>query len=141
MADNLGPGSYNFLQLAIDTLISEMNDIEFQRLMNSEADQFMHMKLSHGIEDIQAYYGREIDLVKNEMKDLDKTSNEYFTLMLELQGLEDERDEKVQQIERLITDNQKRTETENAQLDTRYNAAKADKEGLEEAQDSNIKRS
>ena len=141
MPDTLGPGSYNSTQLAINTLISEMSDIEFQRLMNSEAEQFMHMKLSHEITDIQEHYGKEISLIRNEMKDLDKTSNEYFTLMLELQELEDERDEKVKQVERTITDNEKHTETENTQLETRYNAAKADKEGLEETQDSNIKRS
>ena len=116
MPDKLGSGSYNGTQLAID------------------------IHSSHDIADIQAQYEPEIKQIRNEMRNHseDKTSSEYFELMSELQELEDERDSKVKQLENEDTDREKMFETQDSQLEDRYNAVKADKEGLEEAQKSDI---
>lgn len=140
MPENLGPGGYNSAQVAINTLISEMSDLEFQRILNSESERFLHKHSSIEIADIQEHYGQEIKLIRNEMKDLDKTSDEYKDLMVELEELEDERDSKIKAIETTDEDREKYFEVENTQIETQYNAAKADKEALESMQDSNIKR-
>ena len=142
MSDKLGPGSYNSTQLAINTMILEMNDIEFQRLMNSESEQYTHKQSSIELENVQDSYNTEIKLVRNEMRAVeDKTSNEYFDLMSELEELEDERDAEVKRLENEASDKEKKYQVQDTNLETRYNAVKADKEGIEEAQKSNIQRS
>ncbi len=142
MADKLGPGSYNSSQLAIDLMILQMNDIEFQRVDLSEDKMLEHKHSSYEIAEIQASYDPEIKLIRNEMKNSgDKTSNEYFELMSELEELEDERDGKIKVIENENADKEKSIELQETSLETQYNAIKADKEGLEEAQKSDIQRS
>ncbi len=142
MADKLGPGSYNSSQLAIDLMILQMNDIEFQRVDLSEDKMLEHKHSSYEIAEIQASYDPEIKLIRNEMKNSgDKTSNEYFELMSELEELEDERDNKIKVIENENADKEKSIEVQETSLETQYNAIKADKEGLEEAQKSDIQRS
>ena len=142
MADKLGPGGYNGTQLAINTMILQMNDIEFQRLQNSETEQYLHKQSSIEIEELQQKYGQEIKLVRNEMRQSeDKTSNEYFDLMSELEELEEERDAEIKRVEDQNADREKLHQVQDANLETRYNAVKADMEGLKEAQKSNIQRS
>ena len=141
MADKLGPGSYNGTQLAINTMIMEMNDVEFQRLLNSENEQYLSKHSSQDIEDIQNNYDPEIKLVRNEMREAnDKTSGEYFELMAELEELEENRDAEIKRIENETSDREKQFEIEDTTLETRYNAIKADKEGLEDVQKSDIER-
>ena len=141
MADKLGPGSYNSTQLAINTMILEMNDVEFQRLMNSENQVYFSKHSSIEQEDIRAQYDPEIKLVRNEMRESDdKTSGEYFELMSELEELEEKRDAEIKVLETEASDKEKEYEIQNTTLETRYNAIKADKEGLEDAQKSDIER-
>ena len=142
MADKLGPGGYNSTQLAINTMIMEMNDIEFQRLMNSESERYLSKQSLAEEDNIRSQYEPEIELVKNEMKNSnDKASNEYFELMSELKDLEEERDAEIKRIEDEISDREKQFEIQDTNLETRYNAVKADKEGIEEAQKQDIQRS
>ena len=141
MADTLGPGSYNSSQLAIDLMILEMNDIELQRLQNSTTEQLLHKHASFDIAELQAQYDPEIKLIRNEMRSSDdKTSGEYFALMTELEELEDERDRKITDIENQDNDREKLFEQQDTMIETQYNAVKADKEGLEDAQKSDIER-
>jgi len=141
MSDNLGPGAYATSQLSKDTLIAAKNDLTFQLLMNSETQQFSYMQSSNTISDIEQHYSKEIQLVRNEMKGLDdKTSNEYYDLMAEVQELESERDEKVKQEESKRTDFQKRYDTQKTSIETRLESVKSDLEGIKQMQDSNIKR-
>ncbi len=139
MPDKLGPGGYNGTQQAIDIMILEINDLEFQRLQNSESDQYIHKKSSYDIGEIQASYDPEIKLIRNEMRNSDdKTSSEYLELMSELEELEDERDHKIKVVEDATADKEKEFEIENTGIESRLEAIKADKEGLEEAQKSDI---
>ena len=117
-----------------------MSDIEFQRLMNSETEQFLHKHSSNEIGFIHQRFSQEIEQVRNDMKDTDKTSAEYKALMQELEELEDERDAQIKKIENEDEVREEWAAIEDTQLETRYNAAKADKEGLESMQESNVKR-
>ena len=142
MADKLGPGSYNSTQVAINAMIMQMNDLEFQRLQNSETEQYLHKQSSAETQGIQNKFDPEVKLIRNEMKASgDKTSNEYFELMSELQELEDERDAELKRVEDEVSDREKQFQIQDTNLETRYNAVKADKEGLEETQKQNIQRS
>jgi len=142
MADKLGPGGYNSTQSAINTMILQMNDLEFQRLQNSENEQYFGMQSSGEIETIQNNYDPEIKYVRNEMHEAgDKTSNEYYELMSELEELQEDRDSEIKRVENETTDREKQFEIQDTNLETRINAVKADKEALEDAQKSDIQRS
>ena len=141
MADKLGPGSYNSTQLAIDLMILQMNDIECQRIKNSESERLTHKHSSYQTSDVQLKYGEEIQLIRNEMRESeDKTSKEYYDLMSELEELETERDSKTKLIEDELADAEKKYEIQDTTLETQYNAVKADKEGMEDVQKSKIER-
>ncbi len=142
MSEKLGPGSYNSTQLAVNTMIMQMNDIEFQRLQNSESERFSSKQSSIEQESIRSKYDPEIKLVRNEMRNMeDKVGAEYQNLMSELEELEDQRDAEIKRIEDEISDKEKMYEIQDTNLETRYNAIKADKEGIENAQKSDIQRS
>ena len=118
--DKLGPGSYNGTQLAINTMILQMNDIEFQRLLNSETEQYLHKQSSIEIQEIQERYGAEKKYIRNEMRDIeDKTSNEYFDLMAELEELEDQEEAEIKRKETEDEDREKKFAIRDTSLETR----------------------
>ena len=140
MPDSLGPDEYNSTQLAINLMILQMNDIECQITKNSEDNRLLHKHQSTDVEGVQYRYGSEIKQVRNDMRECeDKTSNEYFELMSELEELEENRDAEIKRIENETTDKEQFYEAQKTTLETQYEAVKADKEGIEQMQESNLK--
>ena len=140
MTQSLGPDEYNSIQLAVNTMILEMNDVQFQITQNSESNRLLHKTQSSDTENVQGRYGDEIKYVRREMRESeDKTSNEYFELMSELEELEENRDTELKRIENDTTEKEQFYEAQKTSLETQYEAIKADKEGLESAQEQNIK--
>jgi len=129
--------------LIIQSYIAAENDIELQLNLNSQ-EKINHMnKASDDISKIHDKYGAEEEYVQNEMNEVadDKTSAEYQNLMQELNELESEEDEKVEQIEEEQTRYENKVDTENDMLETRYEAAKSDREGFEDARKDDIEKS
>ncbi len=167
MPNDLGPGEYNSAQLAINTLICEISDIELQRLKNSTAEQLSHKQSSNEISDIQERSRQEVKFVSNQIKDidvdireidkemreLDTSSDEYKQLKEEKDNLnakkqdlkdereelKDDRDAKIKHIESDSEAKEEEYGIQNTQLETQLDHLKATKEGLESMQDENIK--
>ncbi|MBR2068946.1 MAG: hypothetical protein IJ877_04205 [Candidatus Gastranaerophilales bacterium] len=141
MADHLGPGGYNSNQLAIDVMILELNDIQYERTELSEAKQLMHKHASYEVAEIEARYNPEIQYIRNEMRNQgDLTNSEYFELMADLEELETMRDNAKTVVEKEENDKESEYEQQDTMLENMFNQLTGDKEGLENANDENIKR-
>ncbi len=126
--------------LVIQSYIAAENDIELQLNLNSQIKINQMNKSSDDVSKIHDKYGAEEEYIRNQM-DLvssDKTSSEYQQLMSELNALEQEEDEKVEQIEKKQSIAESKIDQENSLLETRYEAMKNDRQGFEDARTKDI---
>lgn len=116
-------------------------DLTNQVTFNSLTLRLKQKHSANDVNEIHHKYGVEEEMIRNEMKGLDdKTGNEYFELMSELQELRDEEDQMVTQAEQASKDYETQIELENAGLETQIQAIAADLEGLEEMRKENIEK-
>ena len=77
-------------QLNIFLNDAALHDIDAQMLRNSEDLRLKQKQSSAEVERIHGQYQQEESMVRNEMKGVDKLSDEYEELLTELQELQDE---------------------------------------------------
>jgi len=120
---------------------AKKSDLTNQVTFNSLTLRLKQKHSANDVNEIHHKYGREEEMIRNEMKGLDdKTGNEYFELMSELQELKDEEDREVTQAEEASKEYETQIELENASLETQIQAIAADIEGLEEMRKENIEK-
>lgn len=126
-------------QADVNFYTSYIHDLEGQLLDNNMALRIANKYSSSEIDNIQFKTDSEEDIIRNEMDAVDDvTSQEYEDLMMELNELKDEEDRQVSKIERESKDYQTEIEQENALVETQLEAARADKDAIEDNLKENV---
>lgn len=119
-------------QLNIFLNDAALSDIDAQMLRNSEDLRLKQKQSSAEIEKIHGQYHQEESMVRNEMRETEKVSDEYKELMSELEELQEEEDRLVSAQESQAKDYEEYIEIQNSSLETRREAIKADQEATKE---------
>ena len=122
--------------LEYDALIS---DLDQQLITNSMTLQLKHRYSSMETEKIHKQFGNEKDQIKNELSGMDRKDAGYQDLMDELSDLEFAEDEAVEKLEKFAEEDEDRIETENTSIQTRRDAANADREGFKKMLEEDVK--
>lgn len=135
MADqHYGPGDFLSLSLSVTEMKATKATKTFQMTMNSHDLQVRHRDWSNAISKLHKTYGDEEKLLRNQMRAMDdKTSNEYFDLLSELEELQDEEDARVKEIESEQKDYEENVQAQNTSLETAIQAIDAQLESFQSA--------
>ena len=128
------------LQAAIYT-----NELRAETLTNELTDNSMDLRLlqkhtSAEIDKIRAYYAPEIEQIRNEIENLDKTENkeEYEDLIRELNDIKEEKEQKIAKYEDELSVNETERQSENEILEVQLEDIKAETESFREMLKQNI---